>query len=142
MATVDRDVLLQDVLDILPTSNTVGESLMRRINETVILAVGDDDVNYPEILCKCLRANALQNMANATVTDRGLKREKTGEVEVEWYNSSSSKNFWKEWIVSLKDICPLYGYTIPTNGIGGVSFVTSDPPILTIDTTCCTKEFT
>lgn len=140
MATVDRDVLLQEVLEILPSNNTVGESLMRRINERVIITVGDDEVNHPEILCKCLRANAVQNMANAT-TSGGLKRDRTGEFELEYYNTTG-KNFWRDWIISLKDICPLYGYTIPTNGLGSISFISGETPTLTIDTSCCTQEFT
>jgi hypothetical protein len=140
MATVDRDILLQEVLSILPPNNTVGEALMRRINERVIITVGDDELNHPEILCKCLRANAIQNMANAT-TSAGLKRDRTAEFELEYYNTTG-KNFWKDWITSLKDICPLYGYTIPTNGVGAVSFITGSTPTLTIDTTCCTQEFT
>jgi hypothetical protein len=140
MATVDRDILLQEVLSILPPNNTVGEALMRRINERVIITVGDDELNHPEILCKCLRANAIQNMANAT-TSAGLKRDRTSEFELEYYNTTG-KNFWKDWITSLKDICPLYGYTIPTNGVGAVSFIAGSTPTLTIDTTCCTQEFT
>lgn len=114
---------------------------MRRINETVILAVGDDELNHPEILCKCLKANALQNMANYTGQGGGsLKREKTGQVEAEWYNYSGG-NFWKDWIYSLKDICPLYGYTIPTKGLGSIGFITVETPTLTIDNSCCSTTY-
>lgn len=112
MATVDRDQLLQDTKDWLPSQFSLPDSMVLAINETVILRIGDDDVNYPQIRCEALRANATKMMVEYSVNTSGLKREKTGEVEVEWYNTSNS-NPWKTYIDSLySDICPLFGYTI------------------------------
>ena len=110
MATVDRDQLLQDTKDWLPSQFSLPDSMVLAINENVILRIGDDDVNYLQIRCECLRANATKMMVEFSVNTSGLKREKTGEVEVEWYNTSNI-NPWKNYIDSLySDVCPLFGY--------------------------------
>lgn len=112
MATIDRDQLLQDTKAWLPSQFNLPDSMILTLNETVILRVGDDDVFYSQILCECLKANATKMMFEYSVGTSGLKREKTGQVEVEWYNSSNSPNPWKDYIASLyTDVCPLFGYS-------------------------------
>lgn len=145
MATVDRDQLLLDTKAWLPSSQTLSDSMILAINETVILRIGDDTVNYPQIRCEALYANATKMMVDYSTTSAGLKREKTGEVEFEYYNSSST-NPWKAYIDNLPQVCPLFGYvpvpsdtknysvllTVPYNNT-----LTSD---FTLDCVCTTEE--
>ena len=110
MATVDRDQLLQDTKDWLPSQFNLPDSMVLAINESIILRIGDDTVNYPQIRCECLKANATKMMVEYQITSGGLKREKTGEVEAEYYNTTSI-NPWKEYLAGLyTSVCPLFGY--------------------------------
>lgn len=131
MATVDRDQLLQDTKDWLPSQFNLPDSMVLAINETVILRIGDDDTNYPQIRCECLKANATKMMVDYSTSTTGLKREKTGEVEVEWYNTANLTNPWKTYITSLyTDVCPLFGYS-PTKSTS-VTFSSSVPYIFPV----------
>ena len=109
--TIDRDTLLTDEALWLPDSNVLTSTQMGQINELIISSVGDDASNYPEVLCKALRAIATANMGKASAASGGLKREKIGDEEQEWFSPTQVKNVWKNYINSLTDICPLFGYT-------------------------------
>lgn len=132
MATIDRDQLLQDTKAWLPSQFNLPDSMILLINETVILRIGDDDTFYSQILCECLKANATKMMVEYSVSTSGLKREKTGQVEVEWYNTNTVTNPWKDYIKSLyTDVCPLFGYS-PTKSTSLVGKAISIPYIFPV----------
>lgn len=137
MAEIDRNQLLQDLLEIMPQGNQLSDSIMLRLAETVIATVGDDTENYPEILCKSLRACGIQNMAKASVdgngAGRGIKKDRTYDVELE-YHSLDSKGFWREWVNMLySDVCPLFGYNhSSTSTPQPITLVKSEQPALVI----------
>lgn len=133
MATIDRNLLLQDLLEIMPASNQLSDSMLLRLSEGVIAVVGDDDTKYPEVLCKSLRACGIQNMAKASVDNRGLKKDRTYDVELEYHNTGD-KNFWKDWVDLLySEVCPLFGYTHPTSSRPPPAlFVKSEQPTMVI----------
>ncbi len=130
MATVDRDQLLLDTKTWLPSSHTLSDSMIRMLNEVVVLRVGDDDSKYPQILCECLKANATKMMVDFPVTSAALKRDRTGEFELEYYNTTG-QNFWKDYVASLvADVCPLFGYNATKNT--DVAFSKSIPYIMPV----------
>ncbi len=115
MAAIDRPKLLSDTKTWLPPDQTLTDSLILAINETVILRIGDDDspANYANVLCQCLKANATKMMYDFTASASNLKREKVGQVEQEFYNSVGS-NPWEDYIDGLEtELCPLFGYVAP-----------------------------
>ena len=115
---IDRDQLIADEYLWLPTSNNLTETQMRAINEYVIAQVGDCEENYAEVLCRALQAIALSNKATASANAGGLKREKVDQVEQEWHSSSSASQVWEDYLDSLKDLCPIFGYTGLNNNMG------------------------
>ena len=134
MAAIDRDQLIQDELLYLPEGNVLTEAQMRQINELVITQVGDDggasgtEGNYPEVLCKGLRAIAQANRAKYAVDTRNLKREEVGDVEIERFERLGTDP-WDDFIDSLKDLCPLFGYTGLRAGMG-IKINPSDPIVI------------
>lgn len=115
MATIDRQKLLNDTKTWLPPDQTLSDSLILAINETVILRIGDDDSpsNYSNVLCQCLKANATKMMYDYTASSVQLKREKVGQVEQEFYNTIGN-NPWEAYIDGLEtELCPLFGYVAP-----------------------------
>jgi hypothetical protein len=134
MAAIDRDQLLSDAKLWLPESNVLSDAEMLQIIEFVIQnqIPADDDQYYAEALCKSLRAIALANNARYQVDSAGKRKEQVGDVEVQWFERTSV-NVWPNYIDSLKDICPLFGYTGLNTGIGmkinpGDKFVINDCP--------------
>lgn len=127
MATIDRDQLYQDDITWLPETNVLTEAQIRSINEYIITDVGDNDLNYPEVLCKSLRAIAYANVGKASAESSGLKKEKVGDNEQEWFDADSAKRVWEDYIDSLKDICPIFGY-YGLKSSGGIKITTSPDP--------------
>lgn len=114
---IDPNQVLEDVKLWLPESNVLTDDQMLAIINLVIQEVGDDDENYAEVLCKSLRAIALANQAKYSVDVSGKRKEEVGDVEIQWFEGSSH-DVWGNFIDSLKDICPLFGYTGIDTGIG------------------------
>lgn len=110
MAVIDRNKLLADESLWLPDSNVLTAEQMGQLNESVITSVGDDDTKYPEVLCKALKLIATANLAKAKAASGGLKREKVGDEEQEWFSPAFIKNVWEDYLDSLVDICPAFGY--------------------------------
>jgi hypothetical protein len=117
MATIDRGLLICDEKAWLPDENVLSDQQMAAINNQLINTIGDDTDNYPEILCKGLRAIALANQAKFDVDQRGVKREIVDEVEVEYFEATRNSS-WEAYLKSLTNICPLFGYTGLNSGIG------------------------
>lgn len=114
---IDRDQLLADIKFYLPDSNILTDPQLLVIAENVIAAVGDDEDYYAEVLCKSLRACAVVNKSKATVDTDGTKKEKVGDVEIERFQTTAGQSVWDDYIDSLNDLCPTFGYQI-TKSIG------------------------
>lgn len=110
MATIDRDDVIASAKDWLPASNILTDAQMLSDLETIILVVGDDDVNTPEVTCKLMRIVAAKNKAKATSVTGNLKREMLGRHEKEYHTSISLYDGWDKFEEELSTICPLIGY--------------------------------
>lgn len=113
MATIDRNQLLADIKLWLPEANVFTDAQIIQISELVITQVGDDNSKYAEVLCKSLQAVGQANLAKHSVDGASLRKEKVGE-HMEEYDSSVMKDIWKDFLKSLKDICPIFGFNIPS----------------------------
>ncbi len=109
---IDRNQLLADIKFYLPDSNILTDTQILAIAENVIAAVGDDEDNYAEVLCKSLKACAIVNKSKATVDSDGTKKEKVGDVEIERFQTPDGQSVWDNYIDSLDDLCPTFGYTV------------------------------
>lgn len=114
---IDTVQLLADILFWLPDSNVLTDSQINTIAQYIINDVGDDDSNYAEVLCKSLRACGLANLSKHTVDGAALKQEKVGENS-ETYSTAAMQNIWDNFLDSLKDICPIFGYTGLSTNMG------------------------
>lgn len=111
MPTIDRSLLLSDVTEELGPANTLSDSRINAIGESVISKVGDDDTFYPEVFCKTLRDAAVLNRQRAiSAQGRGVKREKSYDREIEWFETVDSVDYWDQYLDSVGDVCILYGY--------------------------------
>jgi len=118
---IDRDVLYADTVLYLPEGNVLTEGQIRTINEQVIALDGieDDNAFYSEVLCKSLKRCALINAAKYDVDGAGLRRDKVGEVELEFHEKVSPYT-WRKYIRGLSQLCPFLpggGYS-PAYGMG------------------------
>lgn len=136
MAAIDRDQLYSDTVLYLPDANVLSEDEIRNINSLVIenQIPEDDDQYYSEALCKSLRWCALANQSKYVVDSNGVKREEVGEVEIEFFNTR--ENIWKDYIDSLKDLCPLFGYIPDWNKTIGIK-INPSPPINVLEDCEC-----
>jgi len=134
----NQNKLLKDVMFWLPESNTLDDDEILILIGLTINQVGDDDSKYAEVACKSLKLCAIKNQSAYYVDTSSIKKEKTGDVELERFEGSGSDP-WKEYIKSVNDeICPLLGYSLPTS-IG--LFVNSKP--VEVDTSCgCGTDYT
>lgn len=124
MAQLDRPTLLANVKVWLPPANTLTDAQLNMLIESVItnvLTIHDDiadneDLYEKEIICKSVLAAAEMNIAMTSVgsSSQAVKRHKTDDVEIEWWNKADGgRSDWERFIDSLKkDLCPKYiGYT-------------------------------
>lgn len=110
MATIDRDLVISIAKDWLPASNVLTDAQMLSDLETIILVVGDDEGNTPEVTCKLMKIIAAKNKSKATSGNGNLKREVLGRHEKEYHTSISNYDGWVKFEQDLKTICPLIGY--------------------------------
>ena len=121
MALTDPDKqasLLTDVKFWLPSENTLNDDGLGVIINLTITQVGNLDSQYAEVLCKSLKNAALKNNSDHLVDTATVTEEKVGEVQKKW-DGDSNKDIWINYIESLKDICPIFGF-IPTTGPIGI----------------------
>lgn len=147
MAAIDRNQLLADEKVWLPEGNVLTDAFMMSINEFVIGQLpADDTIHYPEALCKGLRAIANANKVKYEVDTKGIRREEVGDVETEYFEATTIDP-WGNFIKSLTDICPIFGYTGLKLGIGMTispsdAFVIDNGPnsgdLVTLDIDCPT----
>lgn len=119
MAIIDRAQLLADEKLWLPSGNVLSDAFIVAINESVIKnqLPTDSDAHFAEAVCKGLRAIAFANKAKFQVDEKGLKKEKVGDVELEMF-ATGTLDPWGDFIKSLPDICPIIGFTGIKQGIG------------------------
>lgn len=131
MAEIDRTQLILDQKVWLPPSNSLCDAQMGYINDNVIALElkEDDEQYYPEALCKSLRAIGYANLSKATANNEGLKREKVGDEEQEWFNPEGSWRVWKDFIDNLKNVCPTFGYYGMSTNVGIRITSTAKPDI-------------
>lgn len=139
MALSDPDKkasLLADMHFWLPSGNTLDDQDLSKIIDYTIAIAGDDDSQYAEVLCKSLKNAALKNHAEYQVDTAPIVSEKVGEVQTRWSEEGNQK-IWKNYIKSLEsDICPIFGYTPPSKGIG-MKIHPSEP--INVNS-CCNSE--
>ena len=109
MAVINRVELLEDIKMYMRADNVFSDVQINKISDKIITAVGDDDDNYSEVLCKSLRSIAVNNKAKTSDVGRH-KIIRTEELHEEFYNGNSS-NSWDEYLNSLDDVCASFGYT-------------------------------
>ena len=112
MATIDREVLLADLNFWLPSSNKIDDTGLTKISDLVITAIGDDEDNYEEILCKSLKACANKNKVDSNVASDTLKKFKYGGTEEEYFRTSNGG--WESYIEDLPELCLSFGYVTQT----------------------------
>lgn len=107
MAVIDRAALLADVLIVIPSENLLSDSSISSIIDNVVDNVipEDDDIYYNNAFCQTLKRVGYANSSLASVSGGAKKREKVGQVEVEYFDSSTSG--WMDYIDSLKNYCPM-----------------------------------
>lgn len=134
MALTDPDKqasLLNDVKFWLPDENILDDNGLAIIINLTITQVGDIDSQYAEVLCKSLKNAALKNNSSHLVDTASVISEKVGEVQKKW-DGDSNKDIWLNYIESLKDICPIFGF-IPTTGPIGIMISPSITPDINPD---------
>ena len=126
MATINRAEILEDVKFWLPINNTLSDANLNKIIELVITQVGDDNDNYEEVLCKSLKTCAAKNKTDAGVDLGGLKRQKVGTFDEEYFQGASISG-WDDFLKALPGLCSsTIGYTFSTEGIGRIYIAPGD----------------
>ena len=131
MAIDQTDIVnLADAM--LPEANTLDCKQLHTLANAIISELPDDGEDHrSEVLCKLLQSAAFLNKSKAAVDISGLKKEKTGDVEIE-YSERNIVNVWDKYLDSLKDLCPRLpygGYTGLTSAIG-ISICPGDPIVV------------
>lgn len=118
---IDTDAMNAHLISFLPYENELSDSELEDIVTSVITIVGDNEDNYSEVLCKSLRNAGIINKAKSSISVGSIKREKSHQREVEFFNSDPGE-LWDSFLNSLVDVCPILpggGYTIPSRtGVG------------------------
>ena len=127
---ISRDELISDINMYMRSDGILTDAQELIIAEKVITAVGDDDSNYAEILCKSLKNIALINKAKASNLG-SHKAIRTDELWEEFYHDISG-NSWDIYLDSLDDVCAAFGYTELDQFITGMMTikVSADTPII------------
>jgi hypothetical protein len=134
---IDKDQLCSDVCSWLPSENQLTESQILSLAEIVISNVGDEEENYAEVRCKTLRACGEMNKQMA-VTSTSIRREKSLNREIEFYQGNSKKN-WDDWLKSLPTLCANLGYT-DLAAKSSYGFYGNISPPVTAFGCCCEEE--
>lgn len=145
---ISRDELISDINMYMRSDSILTDAQELIIAEKVITAVGDDDSNYEEILCKSLKNIALINKVQST-TLGPTKQIRTEFLEEEFYKGDYL-NTWDGYLASLDDVCASFGYTELSQFITGMMTIKvstdtpiiDDPPITVNDLTTTSSNST
>lgn len=107
-------VTTQQVIDdtslYIPSQNIISEADMLALAQKLIDKYGDSDENLPKIECEFLKGVGVINSVSGAVSSGGLKREKLGDHEIEYFDGATQD--WDGYIKKVKEeICPLLGVT-------------------------------
>ena len=136
MAEISIEKLVEDAKCYLPDSSVLSDAALTNLAENVVeyQIPENDNVYYSEALCKLLKSAGFVNKLKASGGSSGAKKkEKAGDVEVEFYEGGGTASSWDDYIDSLVDVCPLLpggGYNLPS-GIG--ILINSGGPIVIND---------
>lgn len=118
MTPIDRDQVLQDVkyyMGYLSSAETgpnkVPDNRILSLIESIILKVGDDVKNQPDVTCATLKSCAKQNLAFSTLDHTGnIKRDKSNFREFEYFNGKTSEEYWSDYLNnSVPIFCEIMG---------------------------------
>jgi hypothetical protein len=106
--------LVDCVQTYLPASNVLSCSELTQMAKDVVSVLPSDDCQYMgEAKCKLLVYAGEINRMKSSVDSGGKKREKVGEVEVE-FATENIRFVWDDFIKYAKNkVCPLFGYKYP-----------------------------
>ena len=106
MACLDLDVIVENVLIMLPDANVLTCKELLGIAKGILISIdGEDGQSCDELLCKTLVQAAIINKAKSQVDKGQLEAEKLGDWEKEY--SPDAKYAWDDFIDTLKNqICP------------------------------------
>jgi len=120
MSNIGRTQLLEDILFWLPSNNTLSDFEIAKLYEIVISDVGDDDVNYKEVLCKSLKSCAKKNRLDAIINQGNLKSQSIGKFSESYYQDGV-REIWDLYLRELSELCTTeIGYTFSNEGIGHI----------------------
>lgn len=113
----DGEIKISELVDraisLLPNANVLDCSMLTNLAKIVIGNLPSNDCSYEgEALCKLLIAAGRINKSKAAVDVASKKREKVGDLEVE-YATQNTRQVWDDFLNSLRDLCPVFGYNIP-----------------------------
>ena len=116
---ITSEQVYQEIEYFIPEENQLTKSESLSLIAGVISRLGDEDKNLPHIKCDSLKAIGLVNLSKATVASGGVQREQVGGESITWFSVDAAKRSWQDWMKSLDDICPLFGYyeNKPTVGV-------------------------
>lgn len=123
MPAIDQAQLLIDTNLWLPDDNALTDAQLTAINIRFINLIGDDEIYAGEVLCKSLRNAAQVNKGMSNINSGVLRSQKIDKVEFSYHKTTNSG--WDAYIKSLKDICPLFGYSLPASL--GLKISSGDP---------------
>lgn len=109
---IDIPTLLDKSDLVLPEGNVLTDPEMTIIAQLIIDKVGDEDSKEPEVFCKFLEAIATINQSKALVDAIPMSSERAANYAVT-YNTSLSRDAWKDFKNNLKYVCPIFGYNKP-----------------------------
>ena len=107
---VTAEQVISDVGYLIPSQNVLTQEQLEGIAQTLIAKYGDDDSNLGVIKCNFLKQVGTQNSVIGSLSSGSLKREKVGDVEVEYFQGSTVD--WGAYIKAVNDdLCPMFGVT-------------------------------
>lgn len=112
MAQIDPNVVLTNTSVYIPTENILTNEEMIALINQVIMRVGNDDTNLPQVQCEFLRDLATVNMSRAQVDAVSTTSERVGD-HARSRDPAYVQRAWSTFRDSLRDICPLFGYRLP-----------------------------
>lgn len=107
---INRTELLEDVKIRMRSDNKFTDTQMNKFIDLVITSVGDDDINYIEVLCKSLREIAENNELVETRSG-GIKSRKIEDVIEESYYKEDDSGTWEDYLNKLPKVCARMGYS-------------------------------
>lgn len=134
---VTPELVISKTSTYTPATNILSTSEMTELATATITKIGDADSNLNSICCSFLIAIGEINSTLASIGASGLRREKLGQHEREYFESAGDN--WEEYVVKVKNtICPLFFGVSKKYTVGAT--VNSSPQIEIINN--CVNKYT